>query len=70
MASKKEFSEAFEQGLAVRGEVLGDQYVTRAVEMLDDEYWGPVQEWITEAGWGAVWTRPGLERKQRSLLSM
>ena len=69
MASKKELSPAFQKGLDVRGEVLGEQYVTKAIEMLDDEYWAPVQEWITEAGWGAVWTRPGLERKQRSLLS-
>ncbi|CAM1510776.1 Fc.00g082890.m01.CDS01 [Cosmosporella sp. VM-42] len=70
MASKKEFSEGFQKGLDVRGEVLGEEYVTRAVGMLDDEYWAPVQEWITESGWGAVWTRPGLERKQRSLLNL
>lgn len=70
MSEKKEFSEAFQKGLDLRGEVLGQEYVGRAVAMLDDEYWAPVQEWITEAGWAAIWSRPGLERKQRSLLSM
>lgn len=69
MSSNKELSEAFQKGLALRGEVLGEEYVTKAVAMLDDEYWAPVQEWITESGWAAIWSRPGLERKQRSLLS-
>lgn len=70
MSQDQEFSETFKKGLEVRGEVLGDQYVTKAVESLQNEYWKPAQELITEYAWGTVWTRPGLERKQRSLLSM
>lgn len=69
MSQDQEFNETFKKGLAVRGEVLGEQYVTKAVESLQNEYWKPAQELITEYAWGTVWTRPGLDRKQRSLLS-
>lgn len=69
MSQNQEFSETFKKGLEVRGEVLGEQYVTKAVESLQNEYWKPAQELITEYAWGTVWTRPGLDRKQRSLLS-
>ncbi|KAI0475368.1 AhpD-like protein [Xylariaceae sp. FL0804] len=61
---------AFTRGLAVRGEVLGEQYVTRALELREDEYWRPFQQLMTEYAWGNVWTRPELERKQRSLLNL
>jgi 4-carboxymuconolactone decarboxylase len=70
MSQDQEFNETFKKGLTVRGEVLGEQYVTKAVESLQNEYWKPAQELITEYAWGTVWTRPGLDRKQRSLLSM
>ncbi|KAM5354623.1 hypothetical protein ACJ41O_001270 [Fusarium nematophilum] len=70
MSQKQEFSEAFQKGLAVRGEVLGEKYVTKALEKCEDEYWKPAQELITEYAWGTIWTRPGLERKQRSLLNL
>lgn len=69
MSQDQEHSEAFQKGLAVRGEVLGEKYVTKALEKCEDEYWRPAQELITEYAWGTVWTRPGLDRKQRSLLS-
>ncbi|KAJ3532757.1 hypothetical protein NM208_g8293 [Fusarium decemcellulare] len=70
MSENQEFNETFKKGLEVRGEVLGEQYVTKAVESLQNEYWKPAQELITEYAWGTVWTRPGLDRKQRSLLTL
>ncbi|KAH7010362.1 AhpD-like protein [Ilyonectria destructans] len=70
MSQNQEHSEAFKKGLAVRGEVLGEKYVTKALEKCQDEYWRPAQELITEYAWGTVWTRPGLDRKQRSLLNL
>ncbi|KAF7560806.1 hypothetical protein G7046_g3347 [Stylonectria norvegica] len=70
MEPSKETSQAFKQGLAVRGEVLGEQYVTKALDLHQDEYWQPAQEFITEVAWGGIWTRPGLDRKQRSLLNI
>ncbi|KAH6988543.1 hypothetical protein EDB80DRAFT_865531 [Ilyonectria destructans] len=69
MSDNQEFSETFKKGLEVRGEVLGEQYVTKAVESPQNEYWKPAQELITKYAWGIVWTRPGPDRKQRSLLS-
>lgn len=59
----------FEQGLAVRREVLGDEYVDRALAGAD-EFNRPLQELVTEYCWGAVWTRPGLSRRDRSLLNL
>lgn len=58
-------SERFDQGLAVRREVLGDEYVDKALATMDD-FGRDFQEWVTESAWG-TWARDGLERKQRSL---
>ena len=62
-------SKRFEEGLAVRREVLGSEYVDRAIADAD-ELTRPLQELITEYCWGAVWTRPGLPRKTRSLINL
>ncbi|KAF5025441.1 hypothetical protein F66182_2464 [Fusarium sp. NRRL 66182] len=70
MSQDQEFSGAFNRGLKIRGEVLGEQYVSKAVANMQNEYWKPAQELITEYAWGNVWTRPGLDRKQRSLLTL
>ncbi|KAF4959679.1 hypothetical protein FSARC_10666 [Fusarium sarcochroum] len=70
MSQDDEFSNAFNKGLKVRGEVLGDQYVSKAVAVMQNDYWRPAQELITEYAWGNVWARPGLDRKQRSLLTL
>ncbi|KAF4996372.1 hypothetical protein FGRMN_4532 [Fusarium graminum] len=70
MSQNPEYSEAFDTGLQVRGEVLGEEYVSKAIASLQNEYWKPAQELITEYAWGNVWTRPGLDRKQRSLLTL
>lgn len=59
-------NEMYEKGLKIRGEVLGAEYVNRAVEGADD-FNRDFQNLLTEYCWGAVWGRPGLSRKQRSL---
>ncbi len=59
----------FEEGLRVRREVMGDEYVDRSLREADD-FSRPFQELVTEYAWGAVWTRPGLPRKVRSLLTV
>lgn len=60
----------FEQGLEVRRSVVGDTYVDRALANGSTEFSRPGQELVTEWCWGYAWTRPGLERKQRSLLNI
>ena len=59
----------FEEGLVVRRQVLGADYVDRAIAEAD-EFTRPLQELVTEYCWGTVWTRPGLPRKTRSLLNL
>jgi 4-carboxymuconolactone decarboxylase len=61
--------ELFEQGLAVRREVLGDEYVDRALKGATP-FSKPIQQLVTEYCWGAVWTRPGLDRRTRSLINV
>jgi 4-carboxymuconolactone decarboxylase len=58
----------FEEGVKVRREVLGDEYVNKALQNATP-FTMPGQQLITEWAWGTVWQRPGLDRKQRSLLS-
>jgi 4-carboxymuconolactone decarboxylase len=62
-------SELFEQGLEVRRAVLGREHVDRSLEQASD-FMRPMQELVTEYCWGAVWTRPGLDRRTRSLLNL
>lgn len=59
----------FEEGLAVRKAVMGEEYVERSFREAD-EFTRPFQELVTEYAWGAVWARPGLSRKVRSLLTV
>lgn len=61
-------SRLFEEGLEVRRAVLGAEYVDNAVKNATP-FTRPGQELITEWAWGTIWKRPGLDRKQRSLLS-
>jgi len=63
-------NEEFKKGLQVRREVLGESYVSPAIAAGSNEFSWPGQELVTEWCWGNVWTRPGLERKQRSLLNL
>ena len=62
-------TEQFRKGLAVRREVLGDEYVDHSIKNADP-LTAPLQKLVTEWCWGEIWTRPGLERKQRSLLNL
>ena len=61
--------DVFDTGLAIRRDVLGAEYVDKALAAADD-FNQPMQELVTEYCWGAVWGRPGLERKTRSLLNL
>jgi len=59
----------FEKGLAMRRAVLGAEYVNRSIANVD-EFNKPFQKLVTEWCWGEVWTRPGLDRKTRSMLNL
>ena len=61
--------ERFEAGLEVRREVLGAEHVDRSLAAASD-FMRPMQEFVTEYCWGAVWTRPGLDRRTRSLINL
>ncbi len=62
-------SQLYETGLAIRKEVVGAEYVERALATAGD-FGDPLQELVTEFCWGAVWGREGLDRKTRSLLNL
>lgn len=59
----------FDKGLKVRREVLGAEYVDRAIQTADD-FNRPMQELVTRYCWGEIWNRPGLDRKTRSMLNL
>ncbi len=59
----------YDDGMAVRREVLGDDHVDRAVAGTTD-LTHDFQRLITEHAWGTVWTRPGLDRRTRSLITL
>jgi 4-carboxymuconolactone decarboxylase len=59
----------YARGLAVRRDVLGDDHVDRALDGTT-EFTAPVQELVTAMCWGDVWTRPGLDRRTRSLINL
>jgi len=61
--------ERYEQGLAVRREVLGGPHVDRA-QVVQNDFTRDFQELITRYAWGEIWTRPGLPRHTRSLLTL
>ena len=61
--------ELFDKGLAIRKSVIGAEFVDKALATADD-FNMPLQELVTEYCWGAVWGRPGLEKKTRSLLNI
>ena len=59
----------FDQGLQTRREVLGADYVDNAIKNAD-AFSLPLQELVTQYAWGDVWNRPGLPRRDRSLLNI
>ena len=60
---------SFDEGLRVRREVLGDEHVDRAVAGTDS-FTADFQDFITRYAWGEVWTRPGLDRRARSCVTL
>ena len=60
---------AYEAGLAVRRRVLGDAHVKRSLEnatAFDQDF----QDLVTRHAWGGIWTRPGLDHRTRSLITI
>ena len=60
---------AFQAGLTTRTQVMGPEYVDRALGAAT-HYTMPMQEFITANAWGNVWQRPGLDLKTRSLITV
>ena len=68
---KESTTTRFKEGLAVRKNVLGADYVDTAFQNAEgDPISIELQEMVTEFGWGVVWTRPGLSLKLRSMLNL
>lgn len=61
--------ELFAKGLATRREVLGADYVDAAINGADD-FNRDMQQLVTQYCWGDIWNRPGLQRRERSLLNL
>jgi len=61
--------DSYTAGMAVRRQVLGDAHVDRAVATTT-EFTGDFQEFITKYAWGSIWTRPGLDRRSRSMITL
>jgi 4-carboxymuconolactone decarboxylase len=62
-------SERYDKGMTVRRAVLGDAHVDRATAR-KNPFTAEFQELITRYAWGEIWTRPGLPRHTRSLLTI
>ena len=58
-----------EQGMRTRRQVLGDEHVDRAVTRTT-EFTAPFQDLITRYAWGDIWSRPGLSRSERSMITL
>ena len=56
-------------GMDVRRAVLGEAHVDRAVQRTTP-FTEPFQDFITRVAWGDVWTRPGLDRRARSMITL
>jgi 4-carboxymuconolactone decarboxylase len=62
-------AERARQGMTVRRAVLGDEHVDRAVATTTS-FTEPFQDFITRYAWGDIWSRPGLSRPERSLITL
>lgn len=69
MTAKQETDKLFEDGMQLRREVLGKEYVDSSVSKADD-FMMAFQHITTEWCWGYAWTRPGLDKKTRSMLNL
>lgn len=63
------YGSRYEEGIAIRKQVLGAEHVERALEKVS-EFARPMQELVTEYCWGTVWSRDGLSLRDRSLLNI
>jgi 4-carboxymuconolactone decarboxylase len=59
----------FDKGLKIRKEVLGEDYVNKSIAGAD-EFSRTMAEWSTEFCWGALWSRPGVDRRTRSIVNL
>ena len=57
------------QGMRIRREILGDEHVDRAVARTTG-FSAPFQDMLTRYAWGEVWSRPGLSRAERSIITL
>jgi len=62
-------AERSRRGMTVRREVLGDEHVDRAVATTTP-FTEPFQDLITRYAWGEIWSRPGLSRAERSMVTL
>ena len=62
-------SDAYDAGLSVRREVLGEEHVARSLANATP-FSAPWQEFVTSVAWGQVWSRDGLDRRTRSMLTL
>jgi 4-carboxymuconolactone decarboxylase len=62
-------SDKYEAGMAVRREVLGDEYVDKALASATD-FTKPLQDLVTENCWGEIWTRGVVPKRTRSLITI
>ena len=69
MSERLSDEERHERGMRARREVLGDAHVDRA-EARKDAFTADFQDLITRYAWGEVWSRPGLDRRTRSCITL
>lgn len=69
MSGGDDRDDRYDRGLGIRREVLGDAHVDRSLQGVSD-FARPVQEYVTQNVWGELWSRPGLDRRTRSLLNL
>jgi 4-carboxymuconolactone decarboxylase len=62
-------NDRFDQGMAMRKSVLGAEHVARA-EANKTDFDADFQRIITEGAWGTIWTRPGIDKKTRHMLTL
>jgi 4-carboxymuconolactone decarboxylase len=62
-------TDTYDRGMGVRREVLGDEHVDRALARRTD-FTADFQDLITRYAWGEIWTRPGLDRRTRSCITL
>lgn len=63
-------SDGYGRGLSIRSSVMGEDFVSRALARTAGTQSEAIQDFVTEHVWGAQWSRPGLDRRSRSLLTI